>query len=510
MVQGTASGVGKSVLAAAFCRLFARTGYRVAPFKAQNMALNSAVAADGGEIGRAQAAQAEAAGVEATVDMNPILLKPETDERAQVVVRGVPVASCGFNEYRAMQPRLLETVGASLERLRRRHDLVVIEGAGSPAEINLRDADIANMAIARMADARVLLVGDVERGGVFAALVGTMTLLDPIDRGRVGGLIINKLRGDRSLLAEGLNELSALTGVPVLGVVPWVRERLVPAEDSLDLDAAAPSAGACAIDVAVVRLPRIANFDEFEPLAREPGVGVRFVRTGLDAAGADLIVVPGTKTTIADLAWLRETGLAETLAEAARRGRLVLGIRGGFQMLGSRVNDPAGVESPLATADGLGLLPVVTTFEPGKTTVRVDAIVTAPSGLFGAARGLSVSGYEIHSGRTELGDARRPFAIVQRQGTPVQEPDGAINPRGNVIGTYLHGLFANAAFRGAVLRALAERKGVRADPRWGTPRSRVEDYDRLADLVSASVDVAAVANLVGLRDPTFSSPDQNR
>src|SRR5438128_1204448 len=271
MVQGTGSGVGKSLLTAALCRLFARAGYRVTPFKAQNMALNAAVA-DGGEIGRAQAAQAEAAGVEPTVDMNPILLKPESDHRSQVIVRGRPLTSADWGAYREMQGALLGIVTESLERLRRTFELVLIEGAGSPAEINLRAHDIVNMRVARLADARVLLVGDIDRGGVFAALVGTLALLDPADRARVAGLIVNKLRGDGSILTPGLDELAARTGVPVLGVVPWIDERLVPAEDSLDLEALALGDGSTdAIEIAVVRLPRIANFDDFEPLAGRPG-----------------------------------------------------------------------------------------------------------------------------------------------------------------------------------------------------------------------------------------------
>src|SRR5213594_3781494 len=380
MVQGTGSGVGKSLLTAALCRLFVRAGYRVAPFKAQNMALNASVA-DGGEIGRAQAAQAEAAGVEPSVDMNPILLKPETDHRSQVVVRGRPVASADWRAYREMQGALLGIVAESLERLRRTVELVLIEGAGSPAEINMR--------VARLAEARVLLVGDVDRGGVFAALVGTLALLDPADRVRVGGLIVNKLRGEGAILAPGLDELVARTGVPVLGVVPWLEERLVAAEDALDLDAlagGADDAPADAIEIAVVRLPRLANFDDFEPLAAEPGVRLRFVTTAAALRAADLVVLPGSKSTMADLAWLHATGLAAAITAAASAGRTVLGICGGFQMLGEAVRDPERVESERESAAGLGLLPVDTIFSHEKTTVRVTARVAA-SGPFADATG---------------------------------------------------------------------------------------------------------------------------
>ena len=387
MVQGTGSGVGKSLLTAALCRLFARASYRVTPFKAQNMALNAAVA-DGGEIGRAQAAQAEAAGVEPTVDMNPILLKPESDYRSQVVVRGRPLARADWSAYREMQGALLVIVAESLQRLRRTFELVLIEGAGSPAEINLREHDIVNMRVARLADARVLLV---DRGGVFAALVGTLALLDPADRARVAGLIVNKLRGDGSILTPGLDELAARTGVPVLGVVPWIEERLVPAEDSLDLDTFARGArdgGTDAIEIAVVRLPRIANFDDVEPLATEPGVRVRFATTPAALRTADLVVLPGSKSTMADLAWRHETGLAAAVAAAASADRPVLGVCGGFQMLGEALRDPQRVESERAAAVGLGLLPVITTFSREKTTVRVRARVAA-SGLFRGAAALS-------------------------------------------------------------------------------------------------------------------------
>src|SRR5437763_7345735 len=359
MVQGTGSGVGKSLLTAALCRLFVRAGYRVAPFKAQNMALNASVA-DGGEIGRAQAAQAEAAGVEPSVDMNPILLKPEAGDRSQVVVRGRAVGTVDWREYGRMQPRLLPIVAESLERLRRAHDLVLIEGAGSPAEINLTATEIVNMRVARLTDARVLLVGDIDRGGVFGALVGTLALLEPADRARVGGFVVNKSRGDAEVLRPGLEELTARTGVPVLGVVPWIDGRLAPAEDSLDLDSPrAPAGGGdAALEIAVVRLPHVANFDDVEPLAEEPGVRVRWVTTPDALGSADLVLLPGSKSTVADLDWLRARGLAAAIRDAAAAAGQVLGICGRFQMLGETVLDPEGVESPAPSREGLRLLPV--------------------------------------------------------------------------------------------------------------------------------------------------------
>jgi len=500
MIQGTASGVGKSVLTAALCRIFARRGVRVAPFKSQNMALNAAVTADGLEIGRAQAAQAEAAGIEPTVDMNPILLKPEGDDRSQVVVRGVATGSMTFGEYGRRRPALVAVVEASLARLRAAHDLVIIEGAGSPAEINLADGEIVNMRIARMADAPVLLVGDIDRGGVFAAFVGTLALLDPGDRARVAGFVVNRFRGDRRLLDPGLDALRARTGVPALGVVPYLDGGLlVPAEDSLDLDGPRPAPSSPVLEVAVVRLPGISNFDDVEPLAREHGIAVRFAATPQALAGADLVVLPGSKSTIADLGWLRSTGVADAVASAARRGVAVLGICGGYQMLGRSLSDPEGAEAPPGTAvDGLGLLDVVTTFTLPKRTVRVRARVTPEAGLLAAAAGAEVGAYEIHTGSTTCDPRRAPFVVVSEGGRPAARHDGATGAGGRVVGTYLHGCLADGAVRRALLGRLARDRGLAPDPRWGGRQDPGERYDRLADAVESSLDVDAVATIAGL------------
>jgi adenosylcobyric acid synthase len=503
MIQGTASGVGKTVLTAGLCRLLARAGYRVAPFKSQNMALNAAVTPAGLEIGRAQAAQAEAAGVEASVDMNPILLKPEGDDRSQVVVEGIPRGSFTFAQYRELRGGLLAVVEASLDRLRRAHDLVLIEGAGSPAEINLNDAEIVNMRIARLAGAPVVLAGDIDRGGVFAAFVGTLALLDPEDAARVRAFVINKFRGNRALLAGGLESLTRRTGLPVLGVVPYLEDVPVPAEDSLDLeDRRFPPRAV--IDVAVVRYPRIANFDDFEPLEREPGVGVRFVRRPDELGGADLVVLPGSKSTVADLEWLRAGGLAAAIVEAARSGRPVLGVCGGYQMLGQRLLDPIGVESSRAEVPGLGLLPVVTTFGPSKTTVRVGARVAADRGPLAGAAGLELTAYEIHMGITDTTGGTPPFVVTRRGGAVTEEADGATNAAGNVVGTYLHGLFANGGLRRALLEALAAAKGTASDARWG--RALAPDgYDRLADAVGQALDLTLLARLLGIDPRRLSS-----
>jgi adenosylcobyric acid synthase len=488
MVQGTASGVGKSLLAAALCRIFARAGHRVAPFKSQNMSLNAAVTADGGEIGRAQAAQAAAAGVEPTVDMNPILLKPEGDARSQVVVRGRTVASLDWHGYQRLAPTLWPVVVESLERLRRAHDLVVIEGAGSPAEINL-ECDLANMRVAALAGAPVLLVGDIDRGGVFAALVGTLALLSSDDRARVAGIVVNRFRGDPSVLAPGLDLLAARTGVLVLGVVPHLGEALLPEEDSLGLrDRDAPDAR---VNVAVPRLPRIANFDDLEPLAAEPGVAVRFVARPEAIDEADLVVLPGSKTTVADLAWLRERGLDAAIARAAADGRPVVGICGGYQMLGECLDDPERVESAAASVPGLGLLPVVTTFARDKTTVRASARVLA-GGPFAAAAGTTVDGYEIHCGRTTVHGGAPVFALLERGDAAAAGVDGT--RVGGVVGTYLHGCLASGTLRRALLGAAAARRGVAPDPRWGADVF-ADRYDRLADRVAAALDLDALGRI---------------
>src|SRR4051794_30171826 len=398
MVQGTASHAGKSTLVTALCRILRQDGLRVAPFKAQNMALNSFVAAEGGEIGRSQALQAEAAGLDPSIDMNPILLKPEGDARSQVVVSGHPIGSMAAGEYQRRKLEFWPTVTAALDRLRNQFDVVVAEGAGSPAEINLKHADLTNMRIARYANAPVLLVGDIDRGGVFAALFGTLELLDPDERALVRGFAINKFRGDRAILAPGLDMLRERTGVPCLGVLPFLRGLDLPEEDSLGLepthtDSPAFADDEQAVDIAVVRLPRIANFDDFAPLQAEPGVRVRYVESGEALGQPDLAIIPGTKTTMADLAWLRESGLADALCRLAASGTPIVGICGGYQMLGRTILDPNGSESSVPSMLGLGLLPVDTVFEPVKRTVQVRGRVLTDSGPFAAAAGSEIVAY---------------------------------------------------------------------------------------------------------------------
>jgi adenosylcobyric acid synthase len=503
MIQGTASSVGKSVLCAALCRLFRQEGLRVAPFKALNMSNNAAVTADGGEIGRAQAVQAEAARVVPTVDMNPVLLKPESDMRSQVVVLGKAIGKIGAGEYCKRIVELRGVVRDALERLRASHDLVVIEGAGSPAEINLRDGDIVNMHVAEIADAPVVLVGDIDRGGVFAALVGTMELLEPHERARVKAFLVNKFRGDVGLLDSGLRMLEARTGVPVLGVLPWVHDMGIADEDAVEIDErrGRRRAGDGEIEIAVVRLPHVANFDDVQPLEREAGVVVRFVADAREIEGADLVVIPGTKSTIADLRWLRERRLADAIVARARRGEPVLGICGGCQMLGGVVEDPESVESAERRAEGLGLLPIATRFARDKRTSQVRARALRDSFL-GEADGKDIVGYEIHMGRLER---RAPgsgaFATAQRSDRPEDDVDGAVSADGAVVGTMIHGLFDNESLRAATISALRRRKGLAVAP---VPQRAEDPYDRLADVVRAHVSMSLLRELAGLPDPGLS------
>ena len=516
MVQGTGSHVGKSTLVAALCRIYAQAGYRVAPFKAQNMSNNAAVTDDGREVGRAQAVQAMAAGIAVTVDMNPILLKPQSDRTSQIVILGRPRRSADAREYYDLKSELWPVVTSALDRLRGACDLVILEGAGSPAEVNLSQYDIVNMRIARYADAPVLLVGDIDRGGVFASLFGTIALLQPEERALVRGFIINKFRGDRSLLTPGFEMMRERTGIPTLGTLPYLDLSRVPEEDALNWEGLRRGGAAQAvINIAVMRLPRVANLDEFQALAREPGVRLRFIGRSDELGEPDLIVIPGTKSTLADLAWLRERGLDDAIRDRLVRGIPILGICGGFQMLGDRLIDEHGAEG-ICDAEGLGLLPVTTEFSPEKVTRRVTARVAAATALcdpaYSVASGTSLpasgrlsdaplDAYEIHMGRTypspsrsttDLGAA--PFVATSSQGT---EPDGISSADGLVVGTYLHGLLENDILRRALVEVLAARKGVHLPA--ASPANTVEQaFNSLAAAVREHVDLSAIDDMVGL------------
>jgi adenosylcobyric acid synthase len=501
MVQGTTSSAGKSLFATALCRLLSNAGYRVAPFKSQNMALNSFVTPDEGEIGRAQAVQAEAARTIPTVDMNPILLKPEGNARSQVVVLGKPIGRMAAREYQEYKPELRRIIAESLARLREHTDVVVIEGAGSPAEINLKDREIVNMFVARLADAPVLLVGDIDRGGVFAAFVGTMELLEPDERARVAAFVVNKFRGDVSLLTPGLEFLHRKTGVPVLGVIPYIESLRIADEDSVSLEDRArrrlPEKDE--LDLVVVRLPRISNYDDFNPLEHEAGAVVRFVDTPDAIHAADLVVLPGSKCTVSDLDWLRDRGIASAISERVRGGGLVLGVCGGCQMLGESIRDPHAVESSRPLVPGLGLLPVETRFEREKTTAQVRARVASSSFLSeGISREQDLSAYEIHMGQVERAARAQPaFEIQARSGRNGRSFDGAVSESGTVLGTMLHGLFENATIRSSLLSHLRRRRGLVPSEAAAIP-SKEDEYDRLAEVVRQNIDERELYRILAL------------
>lgn len=495
MVLGTASHVGKSLIAAAFCRLFAERGVRVAPFKAQNMALNSFVTRDGGEIGRAQVAQAEAAGIEPEVEMNPILLKPMGGV-SQVIVDGTPVGVMSAREYYAAKDSLWPRVTAAYDRLANRYDMIVLEGAGSPVEINLSEHDLTNLRIARYADATIVLVADIERGGVFAQLIGTWELMEPEDRVRVAGFIINKFRGDVSLLDSGLEYLRERTGVPVLGVLPFRPDLQIDQEDSLGIDetASGVDSGPYELDVAVARLPGLSNFTDLWPLSRVPGVRVRYVERGNDLGRPDLIVLPGTKTTARDLHWLRATGIAAELVSLATGANrpIVLGICGGFQMLGTRIDDPLGIESDEAEAEGLGLLDVATTFAPEKARHRV-------SGQVGES-GPAVTGYEIHMGETRRGATARAWLRLVRERSGETIDDGAVESTDHIFGTYVHGIFDSVPFTMALVEQLRTKRGLPPlnAARWQEHRERMASrYGALAGFLRDHLDLSWLPGLIG-------------
>lgn len=497
LVLGTHSDAGKSVVAAGLCRLLAREGVRVAPFKAQNMALNSYVAVDGkgegAEIGRAQAAQAAAAKVEPEAAMNPVLLKATSEGRTQVVVMGKPRSDATAKSYQAMKRSLMPVVLEAFETLGRKYDVVICEGAGSPAEINLRENDLANMGLARAANVPAVLVGDIDRGGLFASIHGTMALLSEEDRSLVGGFIVNKFRGDPAILAPGLDEMSRLTGRPFFGTIPFAPGLELDGEDSLSLDKpreTKPPLGRDTVRVAVARLPRISNFTDFDPLSQEPGVEVRFVRSAADLLAADLAILPGTKATVEDLAWLRSVGMDRAISERARRNLPTLGVCGGYQMLGAGVSDGPGVESGEREVACLGLLPVETSFEEGKILARPSG--TAPG--FGEA---PVSGYEIRHGR-----------VRRTSGEPLFTGDGLEEGcrSGNVLGTSWHGILESDAFRRALLETVARERSLDWTP-GDEPfaSAREARFERLADLISDNLDRDALLRLISSRQPSAIS-----
>jgi adenosylcobyric acid synthase len=496
MILGSGSDVGKSMVTAALCRVFRQAGVRVAPFKAQNMALNSFITPEGGEMGRAQVVQAQAAGLPPHVDMNPILLKPSSEVGSQVIVHGKVYGNFPARDYYRHKPRLVRKVMESFRRLQEQYELIVLEGAGSAVELNLQKNDLVNFNMARKADAAVILVGDIDRGGIFAATMGTWRLLTRWQRRLLSGFIINKFRGDAALFEEGVRIIEKGTNRPVLGVLPYLGDLALPEEDSVALSrrmCSPQAAGDGCLRVGVARLPHISNYTDFDPLEQEPGVALIYLTPQDRLDDMDLLIIPGTKNTINDLNYLYNTGWAGRIKEYARRGGEIIGVCGGYQMLGDEVRDPQGMEGPAGNAaPGLGLLPVRTVLAGEKTTTQVEAV--APED------GERIFAYEIHMGETSAhGPGKPTFVIVAQNGRPVEVADGWVSEDGRVWGTYLHGLFDNDGFRRSLLDGIRRKKGKPADrqaPVWSYRDFLEGQLDRLAEVFRKHVDMEKIWGMV--------------
>ncbi len=505
MIQGTASHVGKSILVAALCRIFHQDGFSVAPFKAQNMALNSFVTRDGGEMGRAQVVQAEAAGIEPTVDMNPVLLKPKKDYQSQVIVHGKPIDDMSAQKYHLNYFNTAwEAAKYSLDKLRSEYEIVVIEGAGSPAEVNLRDNDIVNMRVALWSKTPVFLVADIDKGGALASIVGTLALLTEEERETVAGVIINKFRGDIELLKPAIDFLEDWTKKPIAGVIPYFHKLYIQEEDSVSEEKKVvrrKKPEATDIDIVVVYLPHISNFTDFDPLDDPPEVSVRYIRSPEEIGEPDALIIPGTKNTTEDLIRLKSTGIASAIISTSQRGIPVIGICGGYQMLGGKLDDPEGAESDELYVEGLGLLNVETTFNPQKLTHQAKADIICDLAPFTSLKGEEVVGYEIHMGRTKRMPGSLPlFKIKERSRAMVSSFDGAIRDDGLVWGTYLHGIFDNDRFRRTFLNWLRTRKGLSPfDHLKSAYQMRQQGYDELADIVRNNLDMNLVYRVMGIK-----------
>ncbi len=515
MIQGTMSNAGKSIVTAGILRVLKQDGYRVAPFKSQNMALNSYITKDGFEMGRAQVMQAEAAGTEPAVSMNPILLKPTSDVGSQVIVNGIPLKNMPASEYFKYKTRLIPDIMNAYEKLDKAYDVVVIEGAGSPAEINLKKNDIVNMGMAKLVDAPVLLVGDIDRGGVFAQLVGTIMLLEEEEKRRIKGLVINKFRGDKKILEPGLVQLTDICRIPVAGVIPYMYLD-IDDEDSLserlDNGESYDSTEEVLVDIAVIKLPHISNFTDFNALESSNGVHVRYVNDVSRFGNPDFVIIPGTKNTIGDMKWLRQSGLENCILKAASTDIPVMGVCGGFQMLGMYISDEDGTEAG-GNIRGIGLLPVVTEFSSKKHQTRTQAVICASehgmmwdaAGIWENLNGIKVSGYEIHMGESTILDSSeddgfygivstgRPFSVLSDG-----KEDGCVN--GNVCGTYIHGIFDNEEFLLKLLKSICERKGItyEADNVISVKKRKEKEYDKLADMIRTNMDIEMVYKIIGL------------
>ena len=493
MVQGTMSNAGKSLLAAGLCRIFRQDGYKVAPFKSQNMALNSFITEDGLEMGRAQVMQAEAAGIKPSVLMNPILLKPTNDVGSQVIVNGEVLGTMSARDYFKYKKKLVPDVMKAYNALAAENDIIVIEGAGSPAEINLKDEDIVNMGMAKMAKAPVLLVGDIDRGGVFAQLIGTVELLEEDEKAMVKGLIINKFRGDKTILDPGVEMLEERSGIPVVGVAPYL-DIQVEDEDSLT-ERFDRKQEAGVIDIAVIRTPRISNFTDFNPFESIPGVSLRYVKHPRDLHSPDMIILPGTKNTMGDLIWMRESGMEAAVLKEASRGKLIFGVCGGYQMLGETLSDPHGVENG-GSMKGMGLLPMDTVFAEKKTRTRVQGHFGKLSGVFAHLSGAEVEGYEIHMGESILkGEAGTATRITDSVSGEKKE-EGAF--AGNVCGTYIHGVFDKEESAEAIIRVIGEKKGIDVENMTGVDFAafKEQQYDILAAELRKHLDMKKIYEIL--------------
>lgn len=507
MVQGTMSSAGKSLLVAGLCRVFAQDGYRVAPFKSQNMALNSFVTKDGLEMGRAQAMQAEACGIEPSVNMNPILLKPATDQGSQVIVNGKVRGYRNAVDYFAEKKSLIPDILKAYEALSKDADIIVVEGAGSPAEINLKQDDIVNMGLAELLDAPVILVGDIDRGGVFAQLYGTVSLLDKKEQDRVKGLIINKFRGDKSLLDDGLTMMEKLCHTPMLGVLPYLSDVRLEEEDSL-AECLKNTQNGERLDIAVIRLPKISNFTDFQALEILEGADVRYVSGKESLQEPDLVILPGTKSTMSDLLWLKQTGLDDAIIRLAGNGVPVFGICGGYQMLGTRLDDPEGSDGG-GSMEGLGLLPVHTSFSSRKQRTRRSGMVSREiTGIYRAFCGCRVSGYEIHMGQSvpEEDGAESFLSLSAFQDIP-EGTDGYVME--NVAGTYLHGFFDSAEIRQALYTLLCQRRGIEPEKKTMVDYQayKEQQFDTLADAVRANLDMEKIYGILGMAAPVCSEKE---
>lgn len=490
MVQGTASSVGKSILVTALCRIFKQDGFSVCPYKSQNMSLNSYITVSGKEMGRAQVLQAYASGLEPEVYMNPILLKPTTDKKCQVIVKGKVYCDSSAAEYHNMKLEFGGMLERDFKKLEKEFDIIVMEGAGSPAEINLRDNDIVNMGIAEMVDAPVLLVGDIDKGGVFASLAGTMLLLREEEKKRVKGTIINKFRGDIELLAPGLDMIEDIIKVPCLGVVPYFKLSLEDEDGAVEFNTRVTNL----IDIAVIKLPHISNFTDFDALKIEEDVSVRFITRIEEFGTPDLLIIPGSKNTIEDLLYLRKSGIEALIKEYSLHGN-VIGICGGYQMLGNTIKDPYGVENLIKSIEGMGLLDIQTVFESEKVTTRVKGTVHNIS-----TKNMNVYGYEIHMGICNYGKNGKPLInITSRNGELVNYKDGCINTKGNILGTYIHGIFDGKDFREYIVNLLRDKKGLKNKVSTTYERLRDKELDRLADIVRSSLDMNKVYEIAGIK-----------